>query len=89
MYRPYVYYLFSPMAMVSLTAGPMIDRLQTIISYDRICVMDNGNVVEFDAPEVLHGKNGIFREMCDHSNITLENIRCVRRAPSFTDQFAV
>jgi hypothetical protein len=51
--------------------------------------MDNGNVVEFDAPEVLHGENGIFREMCDHSNITLEKIRGARRAPWFRDQFAV
>ena len=56
----------------------MIDRLRTIISYDRICVMDNGNAVEFDTPEVLHGKNGIFRAMCDHSNITLDDIRCAR-----------
>ena len=66
------------MTVVSLTAGPMIDRLRTIISYDRICVMDNGNTVEFDTPEVLHGKNGIFRAMCDHSNITLDDIRCAR-----------
>ncbi|KAI0283629.1 ABC transporter [Russula aff. rugulosa BPL654] len=53
-------------------------RLRTIISYDRICVMDNGNAVEFDTPEVLHGKNGIFRAMCDRSNITLDDIRCAR-----------
>ena len=68
------------MAMVfaSLTTEPMIDRLRTILSYDRICVMDNGSIAEFDAPDVLHGQNGIFREMCDHSNITLDDIRRAR-----------
>ena len=33
---------------------------------------------QFDTPEVLHGQNGIFRSMCDHSNITLDDIRCAR-----------
>ncbi|KAH9031756.1 P-loop containing nucleoside triphosphate hydrolase protein [Lactarius pseudohatsudake] len=47
-------------------------RLRTIISYDRICVLDNGKIVEYDAPEVLYAQDGIFRGMCDRSNITLE-----------------
>ena len=57
----------------------MIDRLRTIISYDRICVMDNGNIAEFDAPDVLHAQNGIFRAMCEHSSITLEDINRARK----------
>jgi ABC-type multidrug transport system fused ATPase/permease subunit len=57
----------------------VIDRLRTIISYDRICVMDNGNIAEFDAPDVLHGQNGIFRAMCEHSSITLEDIHRARK----------
>ena len=57
----------------------MIDRLRTIISYDRICVMDNGNIAEFDAPNVLHAQNGIFRAMCEHSSITLEDIHRARK----------
>jgi ABC-type multidrug transport system fused ATPase/permease subunit len=66
----------------SLTAKPIIDRLRTIISYDRVCVMDDGKIAEFDTPDVLHGKNGIFRAMCEHSSITLEDIRraCKERA---------
>ena len=65
-----------------LTNEPIIDRLWTIISYDRVCVMDDGNIAEFDAPDVLHGQNGIFREMCEHSSISLEDIRraCKDRA---------
>ena len=57
----------------------MIDRLRTIISYDRICVMDNGNIAEFDAPDVLYAQNGIFFAMCEHSSITLEDIYRARQ----------
>lgn len=36
-------------------------RLQTVIDSDRIMVMDNGRVVEFDRPEeLLRKKNGYF-----------------------------
>ncbi|KAI0255115.1 ABC transporter [Lactifluus subvellereus] len=60
-------------------------RLRTIISYDRICVMDNGNIAEFDAPEVLHAQNGIFRAMCERSSITLEDIRRARKEREASD----
>ena len=73
------------MAIVSLIAEHMIDRLRTIVSYDRICVMDNGNIVEFDAPGVLYEQNGIFRAMCDRSNIMLDDIRRSRVVSSFRD----
>ncbi len=63
------------MAMNSLTPDSSVDRLRTIISYDRICVMDNGNMAEFDAPDVLYAQNGIFRAMCEQSGIMLEDIR--------------
>jgi ABC-type multidrug transport system fused ATPase/permease subunit len=64
----------------------MIDRLRTIISYDRICVMDNGNIAEFDAPDVIHGQNGIFRAMCEHSSITLEDIHRARKERAVRDE---
>ncbi|KAI9439889.1 ABC transporter [Lactarius indigo] len=54
-------------------------RLRTIISYDRICVLDNGKIIEFDAPEVLYAQDGIFRGMCDRSSITLKDIRGARK----------
>lgn len=63
----------------SLTTKPSVDRLRTIMSYDRICVMDNGNIAEFDTPEALYAQNGIFRAMCEHSSITLEDIRRARK----------
>ena len=66
-----------------------LDRLRTVMSYDRICVMDNGNIAEFDDPETLHAQNGIFRAMCDHSNITLDDIRLARIVRSFRDELMV
>ena len=52
-----------------------LDRLRTIISYDRICVLDNGKITEFGVPEDLYTQGGIFRGMCERSSITLEDIR--------------
>ncbi|RHZ55383.1 hypothetical protein CDV55_103099 [Aspergillus turcosus] len=49
-------------------------RLRTIINYDRICVMDQGQIAEFDTPLALWEKpGGIFRSMCDQSGITRED----------------
>ncbi|CAG8832416.1 34117_t:CDS:2, partial [Racocetra persica] len=43
-------------------------RLRTVADYDRILVMDAGNVVEFDSPYILMQKlDGLFREMCERS----------------------
>ncbi|KAK2460902.1 hypothetical protein APHAL10511_007372 [Amanita phalloides] len=54
-------------------------RLRTIISYDRICVLDAGQIAEFDTPERLYDiSDGIFRGMCDRSSITLEDIKSAR-----------
>ena len=38
-------------------------RLNTIMDYDRVLVLDGGRVVEFDEPEVLIRKGGLFAEM--------------------------
>ncbi|RXW24280.1 hypothetical protein EST38_g1589 [Candolleomyces aberdarensis] len=51
-------------------------RLRTIIAYDRICVLDAGQIAEFDTPENLYNQsNGIFRGMCERSSIGLEDIK--------------
>ncbi|KAJ7284591.1 ABC transporter [Mycena rebaudengoi] len=51
-------------------------RLSTIIAYDRICVLDAGQIAEFDTPSSLFQiPGGIFRGMCDHSSISLEDIK--------------
>lgn len=46
-------------------------RLSTILQYDRILVLQAGEVAEFDTPKNLFNiPNGIFRSMCTNSGIT-------------------
>lgn len=46
-------------------------RLKTILKYDRILVLEKGEIEEFDAPLRLFEKeDGIFRQMCIKSGIT-------------------
>ena len=41
-------------------------RLQTIIDYDKVLVLDKGEVIEYDAPwELIKKEGGIFRGMCE------------------------
>jgi ATP-binding cassette subfamily C (CFTR/MRP) protein 1 len=49
-------------------------RLKTIISYDRIMVMDQGRIAEVDSPLALYDAGGIFTGMCERSAITREEI---------------
>ncbi|KAG7451077.1 ABC protein [Guyanagaster necrorhizus] len=50
-------------------------RLRTIISYDRVLVLEEGQIAEFDSPSnlFLH-EDGIFRGLCDRSNISFDDI---------------
>ncbi|KAJ8108032.1 hypothetical protein OPT61_g8455 [Boeremia exigua] len=48
-------------------------RLKTIIGYDRICVMDQGQIAELDTPINLYEQGGIFRGMCERSGIRRED----------------
>ncbi|KAL4907580.1 hypothetical protein BDW74DRAFT_149478 [Aspergillus multicolor] len=43
-------------------------RLQTIIDYDKVLVLDHGKVVEFDHPwSLVNKEGGVFRSMCENS----------------------
>lgn len=43
-------------------------RLQTIIDYDKVLVLDKGEVIEYDSPwELISREGGIFRGMCEMS----------------------
>lgn len=57
-------------------------RLNTIITYDKVLVLDHGQVIEYDTPANLlddsHGKKTHFREMCERSgelDVLLEMVR--------------
>jgi ABC-type multidrug transport system fused ATPase/permease subunit len=58
-------------------------RLRTIISWDRILVMDAGNIADFDTPLALFDREGLFRTMCERSSITREEIIRARKEERF------
>lgn len=46
-------------------------RLNTIMDYDKVVVMDEGRVVEFDRPDVLlQNKEGFFARLVHMQNVT-------------------
>jgi len=49
-------------------------RLRTIIGWDKILVMEAGEVVDFASPLELFDAGGVFRGMCDESRIAREEI---------------
>lgn len=43
-------------------------RLQTIIDYDKVLVLDKGEVIEYAHPwELIKKEDGLFRSMCETS----------------------
>ncbi|KAF5096830.1 hypothetical protein D0Z00_002631 [Geotrichum galactomycetum] len=49
-------------------------RLRTIINYDKILVLEAGEVVEYDSPiNLFLREDGVFRSMCNNSGITVED----------------
>ncbi|CAG8731346.1 13372_t:CDS:2, partial [Racocetra persica] len=72
-------------------------RLRTVVDYDRILVMDAGNVIEFDIPYLLMQKSdGLFRKMCEKSGefaelmgiakLKYENMSSIRNTKSHRER---
>ncbi|KAF9269804.1 multidrug resistance-associated ABC transporter [Marasmius fiardii PR-910] len=54
-------------------------RLNTIAYYDRILVMDSGNVAEFDTVlNLFDREDSIFRSLCDEANLRRPDILRIR-----------
>ncbi|KAI0484814.1 P-loop containing nucleoside triphosphate hydrolase protein [Xylariaceae sp. FL0804] len=50
-------------------------RLQSVLSFDRVCVMDQGKLAELDTPiNLFRQKNGIFRDMCVKAGISDDQV---------------
>jgi len=53
---------------IDSTVITVAHRLNTIADYDKVIVMDKGAVVEEGSPyELLIKKNGVFKQMVDHT----------------------
>lgn len=56
-------------------------RLQTIVDYDKVLVLDKGEVVEFGHPhELLKKEDGVFRSMCETSGELVSLKKAARKA---------
>jgi ATP-binding cassette subfamily C (CFTR/MRP) protein 1 len=44
-------------------------RINTILDSDRIVVLDNGRVAEFDTPSALVGQKGLFYELVKEAGL--------------------
>jgi len=56
-------------------------RLNTIVYYDRILVLDAGQVAEFDTPLALYDKeDSVFRSLCSEASLNRQDIIRIRKA---------
>ena len=48
-------------------------RIRTVIDYDRLLVLDKGELVEFETPlNLIRKEGGVFRDMCSKSGMMAE-----------------
>jgi ABC-type multidrug transport system fused ATPase/permease subunit len=54
---------------VGCTVLAIAHRIDTIIAFDNVIVMDSGKVVEFGAPGILRKGGGAFASLCRRVNL--------------------
>ena len=60
-------------------------RLRTVIDYDRLIVLDQGELAEFDTPwNLIQKEGGIFRGMCLKSG-TFAELHATAKAKAEAD----
>ena len=42
-------------------------RVSSVLTCDRIAVVDDGQIIELDSPDVLRRSGGLFERMCNHT----------------------
>ncbi|OCF42639.1 cadmium ion transporter [Kwoniella heveanensis CBS 569] len=64
-------------------------RLQTVVYYDRILVLDQGKVAEFDTPLALYDiRDSIFRQLCDRVRLRRTDLLRLRHDALYAVQAA-
>jgi len=64
-------------------------RLNTVVYYDRILVLDSGKVAELDEPLNLFDKeDSIFRSLCDEAGLSRQDIVRIRSGTKVDDILA-
>ena len=53
----------------SCTVLTIAHRINTIMDYDRVLVMDKGSVAEFDSPAELKAQGGLFASLVQESRL--------------------
>jgi len=55
---------------MTLCSLPFAHRLRMVIDYDRLLVLDKGELAEFDTPwNLIQKERGVFRTMCLKSGL--------------------
>ena len=72
-------------ARLTGTRGTVAHRLRTVIDYDRLIVLEEGKLVEFDTPlNLIQKEEGTFREMCLKSG-TFAELEAAAKAKAEAD----
>ncbi|KZO98300.1 multidrug resistance-associated ABC transporter [Calocera viscosa TUFC12733] len=62
-------------------------RLNTVVYYDRVLVLDEGKIAEFDTPlNLFDTTSSIFRSMCDKAGLSRRDIERIRAGPGVASQ---
>ena len=74
-------YILPLIHQIALTVTAVAHRLRTVIDYDRLLVLDKGELAEFDTPwNLINKEGGIFRNMCLRSGTYVELLAAAKTA---------
>ncbi|KAG0646410.1 Multidrug resistance fer6 [Hyphodiscus hymeniophilus] len=67
-------------AFAGQTVLTIAHRLNTIVDYDKVCVLEQGRIVEFGEPfQLWETQNSVFRSLCDKGRIDREDFKIIRQ----------